>query len=100
MNTIGKRKKSHISFIFYYFDIINNKKVLIKRILYFNIWLPQDSCFFISALANAARHSVLPLYFSLSLYVRCTECVKDEDKLANNRQYLRIIIAIIIDQTC
>ena len=34
--------KSNISFIFYFFDIINNKKVMIKRILYFNIWSPQD----------------------------------------------------------
>ena len=34
--------KSNISFIFYFFDIINNKKVMINIILYFNIWSPQD----------------------------------------------------------
>ena len=28
--------KSNISFIFNFFDIINNTKVMIKRILYFN----------------------------------------------------------------
>ena len=34
--------KSNISFRFYFFYIIHNKKVMIKRILYFNICSPQD----------------------------------------------------------
>ena len=66
--------KSNLSFLFYSFDIINNKKVMIKRILYFNIWSSQDGCFLflLSALAYAARHSVLPLYLSLALCIRPT----------------------------
>ena len=40
--------KINISLIFYFFDIINNKNVMIKRILYLNIWSPQDGLFFIS----------------------------------------------------
>ena len=67
INTIGKRIKNNISFIFYFFYIINNTNIMIKRILYFNIWSAQDGCFFISAFCICLRYQALSITTTLFL---------------------------------
>ena len=61
---LERELKSNISFIFYFFDIIINKKVTIKRILFEYLNKPQDGYFLfpLSTLAYVARHLVLLLY--------------------------------------